>query len=140
MRKVLRVHHVLCLPLFAGEGYSDGFSRNMSSVKSWLAEHMDDALDIVCAPDMICGDCPNLTKQRTCRDEDNHVEIKDRRLVGVLGLDQPAIYSWRELLEIALREMTEERFLASCGNCEWFRQGLCCYSAWKKRAEEIVQR
>ena len=32
----LRFHHLLCLPLFQGKGYSDGFSVNMQSVKDRL--------------------------------------------------------------------------------------------------------
>ena len=57
----LRFHHLLCLPLFQGKGYSDGFSVNMQSVKDRL-ESEDTAVRFVCSGDMICQHCPNRTE------------------------------------------------------------------------------
>ena len=47
----LRFHHLLCLPLFQGKGYSDGFSVNMQSVKDRL-ESEDTAVRFVCRGDV----------------------------------------------------------------------------------------
>lgn len=68
---VLRYHHLLCLPRFVGEGYSDSFCANMAKVKAWLLASPGpllspdgswnlEGLHLVEGPDMVCAACPNL--------------------------------------------------------------------------------
>lgn len=52
----IRYHHLLCIPRFIGEGYSDDFCQNMQDVKKrfeseeiTLVEHCDE----------VCKNCPN---------------------------------------------------------------------------------
>lgn len=132
--KRLRVHHVLCLPLFVGEGYSDSFSINMAKKKKWIWRHPREKLWVVCGPDMICGDCPNLVLEPApfCKNGDNHAAVKDRELLEILGILENGLYSWMELLEAAASHMTEERFDASCGSCQWYEEGLCSYGKWQR--------
>ncbi|MDO4632424.1 MAG: DUF1284 domain-containing protein [Eubacteriales bacterium] len=143
--RALRVHHVLCLPLFVGEGYSDGFSRNMSEKKSWLNAHREEKLTIVCQPDEICAHCPNLKtvsmdwQTLVCSDKGNQVQKKDEDLAEMLGLSCPIELSWRELLNCAVEKMNEERFLKSCGRCEWYERGLCNYQLWRENADRILE-
>lgn len=64
----LRYHHLLCLPRFIGEGYSNDFTRNMAEVKKRLesegllanGQWNLDALTLVEGPDQVCAACPNL--------------------------------------------------------------------------------
>ena len=44
----LRVHHLLCIPLFRGAGYSDGFSKNMAEKIAWLKAHPEEEVELVC--------------------------------------------------------------------------------------------
>ncbi|MGI6020531.1 MAG: DUF1284 domain-containing protein [Lachnospiraceae bacterium] len=62
---ILRGHHLFCVPLFAGAGYSEQFIDNMkmivNSVKSGNIR-----LAIVTGSDDICSCCPNLTEDGSC--------------------------------------------------------------------------
>ena len=131
MQRKLRVHHLLCIPLFRGEGYSDVFSRNMAEKIQWLEYHSGEKLKLVCGPDMICEKCPNLTPEGTCRCSGNQVAEKDEDLCAKLGLDTGTEYTYRELRELFRRKLTEEIFENSCGKCEWYAKGLCSFHAWK---------
>lgn len=128
----LRVHHMLCIPLFAGEGYSDGFSKNMAEKIAWLKENPEEALEVVTDPDMICRRCPNLTPEDTCRCEGNGVKEKDRKLALSLNLDLKKMYTFAGLLSHFRERMTEEIFANSCQKCEWFQKGLCSYERYRK--------
>ena len=83
----LRVHHLLCIPLFRGAGYSDGFSKNMAEKIAWLKAHPEEEVELVCGPDMICSHCPNCNPDETCGSDGNHVGI----CVGFLKNGEPLI-------------------------------------------------
>lgn len=129
-KDLIRIHHLLCIPLFAGEGYSSAFCENMSRVIRELNARPAQKLKAVCRADMICSGCPNLTKESDCKDDDSKVDEKDRRLAEKLGIHPESQYTYQELLEIAKTNLTKEIFLESCGNCRWFLQGLCSYEEW----------
>ncbi len=132
---LLRVHHILCLPLFMGEGYSDSFSKNMAERKRWLEQHPDEKLRAVCRPDRICTECPNLIMAGDgyCRNGDNHAAVKDRTLLKLLELQEESLYSWKELLETAVCHVRKADFDATCRNCQWYKEGLCSYEKWQRK-------
>lgn len=62
----LRYHHLMCLPRYKGEGYSEEFCQNLDYIKKQLAcnnyilvEDCDD----------ICTSCPNC-RDGVCSDEE----------------------------------------------------------------------
>lgn len=135
MKCKLRVHHLLCIPLFQGYGYSDSFCKNMEDMIGVLDEHADEPLQAVCSPDIICAGCPNLTAENTCAASGTSVEEKDRLLAEALGIMPGKEYTYRELRALAGKNLTEEIFTDSCKNCEWYAGGLCSFEKWKAGAK-----
>lgn len=126
----LRIHHLLCIPLFRGYGYSDGFCANMARVIRELEANAEEPLEAVCGADMICAGCPNLTSEHTCRTSGKNVEKKDRQLAEALGIEAGGTYTYRTLMKRAAQRLTEEIFTDSCENCQWFSNGLCSFTQW----------
>lgn len=126
----IRVHHLLCIPLFKGYGYSDSFCRNMAERIQELREDADAPLTAVCKADMICENCPNLTPEHTCRSSKESVIRKDRELALALGILENSRYTWRKLTGLAAGKLTKEMFEHSCRNCDWYAAGLCSYEGW----------
>ena len=117
----------MCTNLYQGYGYSGSFCENMTKKVTWLKDHPDQKLRLVTNPDEICRKCPNLMDRIYCVDENNHVHQKDEALLKPLHLKENAIYTYRQLMQHANRYLTKEIFVDSCGNCEWYKQGLCCF-------------
>ena len=80
----LRVHHILCAPLFIGKGYSREFVKNMTQIVSEIEKNA--TIRLQTAPDVICSACPNL-KDGQCSLDCNHVVSKDEELLGRLELN-----------------------------------------------------
>ena len=135
--KYLRVHHLLCIPLFRGAGYSDGFSRNMTDKIAWLKSHPNENVQLVCEPDMICGRCPNCNPDQTCGSDGNHEAIKDRMLLPVLDLKEGELYQISRLFQRAEEKLNKESFDASCKNCDWYRQGYCDFEEYARSLKEL---
>lgn len=136
--KKFRVHHILCTVLYQGEGYSGAFCENMTEKVRELKANPKEPLVLVTDPDMICAHCPNLTPEDTCLDDKNHVKTKDQELLGWFGLKENQTYSYDELLRCATEKLDNERFLKSCGRCQWYQQGLCSYEEWITNARKIT--
>ncbi len=122
-----RVHHILCTNLYRGLGYDGDFCINMTKVVSTLKENPNQKLRLLSEPDWICGNCPNLTEKKTCRDDSNHVKIKDQKLFAPLRLKEGGIYTFQELREHAKKYLSQEAFEESCKNCKWYLEGICKY-------------
>lgn len=130
-----RVHHILCTALYVGEGYSGAFCENMTAVVRRLRKNPAEPLKLVTAPDIICRNCPNRTKKGECSQDKNHVVQKDRLLLKELDFKEDAVYTYEQLCRQTSAKMTKEIFQAGCGNCCWYKEGLCTY---EKLAQSIV--
>lgn len=97
-----------------------------------LEAHQDESLEAVCAPDVICAGCPNLTAENTCQTSGMQVEKKDAALAEALGIEPGKVYTYRGLKKLAAQKLTEEIFTGSCKNCQWYAKGLCSFEKWKK--------
>lgn len=104
----------------------------MEAVIAHLQSNRDQYLEVVCAPDMVCAGCPNLTREKTCKNSGDHVREKDRKLADALGILPGGGYTYQQLTRIAQRRLTEQIFEESCRNCEWYAQGLCSYEKWRQ--------
>ena len=128
----LRVHHLLCVPLYCGHGYSDAFVKNMDQKAAELKRGCRVCLQT--DPDEICASCPNLVQKAgeaaRCSLDRNHVQTKDERLLTALQLEAGREYDSMQLWKAVRDRMTQEIFEGSCGRCEWYRQGLCSYEKY----------
>lgn len=135
----LRAHHLLCLPMYQGHGYSEAFCAHMEKVIERIRS-TEEPIRPLAFPDEICIGCPHLQQSsgqnRSCDDE---VKIfkKDSALLENFGLSCEREYSRDELKKTVLSHMTAEVFETSCGKCEWKRQGLCSYKMWKNNFENF---
>lgn len=125
--KNFRVHHILCTNLYRGLGYDGDFCVNMTMVVTSLKDNPNQRLRLVSEPDWICGNCPNLTEKRTCRDDSNHVKLKDQKLLEPLHLQEENTYTYQELREHARTYLSKEVFEESCKNCKWYKERICKY-------------
>ncbi len=133
-----RVHHILCTNLYQGYGYSGDFCENMTEKVNWLKANPNEKIRLVADADMICQKCPNLTEDRKCVSDENHVQIKDRALLEPLHLVEGEAYTYAELYAHAREYMTKEIFEKSCSKCEWYKQGLCSFEALDFRLENHI--
>ena len=98
----------MCTNLYRGYGYSGAFCENMSAKVQWLKTHLDEKIQLVCEPDMICEKCPNLKDGDFCANGDNHVCEKDKSLLQELHLVENEFYTYSELMQAADEYLSEE--------------------------------
>lgn len=138
----LRFHHLFCVPLFEGKGYSDGFSENMQRIKDILFKD-DPAVKLVCGCDCICENCPNKCEKGCSLDNENEnrgVKIKDNTISALTGISVSTEIGFSEALERALKNISRDDFEEICGGCRWYKQGLCSYSLWKENVLTITNK
>lgn len=135
----LRGHHMLCMQMFRGEGYSDGFSQGMTAVIGRIRSNPSSRVRLVRRPDEICANCPNLTGQDQCSLSNRDVVKKDQGVFKTLGLKEDEngeiCISYREALGLLRQNMTEEAFTEICGTCRWQKAGLCSWAFLKECLE-----
>jgi hypothetical protein len=129
----LRPHHLLCICLFDGRGYSDGFIRNLRDIRDRLISTTGTYFRLAEGHDDICSACPNLTARKTCASGDADARRKDGRLTKTLGLQYGRTYAFTDTVERMRAKMTREHFYACCGNCRWRMEGLCSYDRLMER-------
>ncbi|MCR4588713.1 MAG: DUF1284 domain-containing protein [Lachnospiraceae bacterium] len=132
----LRVHHLLCVPLFSGHGYSEAFTAHMTRKVEELKKGCEVVLTT--GPDEICSACPNLSKDgRSCLQDRDHVKTKDARLLEILELREGVEYDSARLWEQVREKLTKEKFEDSCRNCKWYKLGLCSYEGYLAGVEKL---
>lgn len=133
-----RFHHIFCIPLFKGYGYSDEFSIAMAEIKDILTSE-NPKLSLVCTSDRICYKCPNR-EDDFCNLDSVHHKIfdKDSYIAEILDLKIGANMSFSQVLELAISRVSSQDFGKVCGKCRWSEQGLCSYQAWFDSCSEIL--
>lgn len=160
----LRAHHLLCMPMYSGHGYSEGFCEHMSEVIDYLHTGKP-KLRIMPSPDEVCSHCPNLqpvsdakvdlegndlnwelvrsedprVAGRSCKHE-ARTSAKDSMLLDAFGLTGGVEYTIEELIATVQKNMTEAVFEKSCGKCSWREQGLCNYEMWQDHFPKLFSR
>lgn len=133
----LRVHHLLCAPLYVGKGYSEKFTENMDTVVARLKEGTRLRLQVT--PDVVCSECPNQDKERrVCTLDCDKVKNKDEALLDVLSLCKNEEYDSSELMRYIRETMTREMFENSCSRCDWYLQGLCSYDKYIEGLNKFI--
>ena len=131
----LRGHHLFCLTLFSGRGYSEAFTRNMESIQKQL--NSDGSFLLLEKEDDVCSACPNLLPGAGCLLGTENVNNRDRAALRVLHLVPGREYSWRETGK-KLMKVSAEEFEAVCGECRWNREGLCSREKLKAAAQKLL--
>ena len=140
--KRLRFHHLCCMPLFSGKGYSDDFSQNMWNVKNTL-ENENPLVCLTDGCDSICENCPNRENGDFCTKngrKNEEVIKKDKEISDFLKLEENFTHNYHTILKIAYDKFTKETFENFCGKCKWGEMGLCGYEKWKIQIENILKK
>lgn len=155
MQRRLRAHHLLCIPLFQGYGYSDAFCSNMEACIRELCRNPEKLL-LTDSADDICAQCPNLSLRGECTqrvsgedggiaqcleetadEKAGTVSGKDRRLLTDFALTAGAEYDFYDLLAQAEQKLTKETFDNICGGCRWYAKGLCSFENWQNGIRKL---
>ena len=113
----LRPHHMLCLQLFEGKGYSDEFVENMSEIKRYLEEN-NPKVRIVEHADDICSHCPNC-RDGICKEEQS-VQEHDSRVYAMVINKVCDNVDWNTITgEINDRILKPNLIKNVCVKCQW---------------------
>ena len=123
----LRAHHLLCMRLFVGEGYSDAFASNMQRCIDAFTKEPSLEFQLVPACDDICMHCPNLNSSYQCSQGDQNILHKDRLVAEILELKMLDSYSYSEIGDKILKLMKNAEFERCCSTCKWYEVGLCSF-------------
>ena len=124
----LRAHTLLCLQGFRGEGYSLSFIDNLARIHRDLIEHPEQWVEVVDAPDTVCGACPHLAPPGCSLRGDGFEEsmkTQDQHVLRLLGLQAGIRVRWSEILERIRTAITGDSLPGICGQCRWLPLGYC---------------
>ncbi len=128
--KRIRGHHLFCMALFAGHGYSEEFTQNMAAVIESLQK--GEPLGLTEGPDDICAHCPNLLPGGGCAHGTEDVLHRDRGAFAALGAAPGQQTTWEQARQ-GLLGVDGEGFEKVCGQCRWAAEGLCSLALLQKR-------
>jgi hypothetical protein len=115
----LRPHHLLCLPHFAGKGYSGSFTKNMTYTAALLQREPETPVTLCTEADSLCACCPNR-RGKACESE--KPARYDRAVLQVCGLQAGQTLPWCALQKKAAPLLHGE-LEKICGDCQW--HSLC---------------
>lgn len=119
----LRPHHLLCTFAYRGNGYSQAFVQNFDNELAKL-QAKDAKITLQLGNDAICQACPQKASTTHCQTE-SHIRELDAAVLTTFGLETDVPYSYQELIEHLLAEMTPTKFKSCCQTCSWFQYGIC---------------
>ncbi|MEW9083166.1 DUF1284 domain-containing protein [Caldanaerobacter subterraneus] len=122
----IRGHHFLCMLGFRGLGYDEEFVKNMNEIIERLNNEQDMLIKVVDNVDNICALCPNNIDGE-CKIESypGSVREKDRAVLKILGIKVGEVIRYRDIVNKIKENMTEEKMMNICKDCEWFGLGYC---------------
>ncbi|WP_447983390.1 DUF1284 domain-containing protein [Nitrospira sp. Nam74] len=124
----IRAHTLLCLQGFRGEGYSRGFVENMAAIHQRLDDDPLQWVEIMDAPDAICGDCPHLLPTGCSlhgKESEEHMQAQDHDVLERLGLRVGDRVPWGDILYRIRASLTGASLTHICGQCRWLSLGYC---------------
>ncbi|HHW58267.1 MAG TPA: DUF1284 domain-containing protein [Clostridia bacterium] len=122
----IRGHHFLCILGFRGLGYDEKFVKNMDEIIRKLNNEHDMLIKAVDSVDNICSMCPNNVNGE-CTEEEypGSVKGKDRAILKILGIEVGEVVRYKDVVDKIKENMTEEKMMNICKDCEWFNLGYC---------------
>ena len=124
----IRGHTLLCLQGFRGEGYSHGFIENLARIHRELIGHPETWVEVVEAPDAVCGACPHLVSSGCSLRGDGSegdMRMQDRHVLSLLGLQAGTRAQWGEVLNRIRASVKGSDLPGICGQCRWLPLGYC---------------
>ena len=123
MKLTLRGHHLLCLKGFQGYGYSEDFTKNMTSINE-LRKQPTTTIAITNSADDICKKCPYL-KNNLCKNhtQNNRIVMMDNEVISKINLSDE--FNAIELFEkIDLIFNNKNSVSKICSECMWHEKCL----------------
>jgi hypothetical protein len=113
----LRAHHLICLRLFRGQGYSATFVENLEAT---LARARSAGAIVIEGVDDICSACPGLVDGRCAwaPGSDEEVRRLDALALRLLGRAPLDAIDWTAI-EGDVLEALPEWDAGACPSCEW---------------------
>lgn len=96
----IRYHHLMCIPRFIGEGYSEEFCENMQRVKDNIASN---SYILVDSCDSVCSACPNN--------------------IDGICVDEKKVSRYDTAVKKALKKGEVPAPSKICADCKWY--GIC---------------
>jgi len=121
-----RPHHFLCALGFAGKGYSDAFTANMSAIVDDRLRSPDgDAtpIQVTGHADDICTPCPKR-RGNLCTNQAAIAKL-DRAHAAALGLRPREHLTWGEAKTRIRACVAPGDLQTLCQGCQWLDLGLC---------------
>lgn len=134
---LLRPHHLLCLPLFAGAGYDQRFAAHMAAVRAALVRCPDTPVRLTAGADAICGVCPNRT-ENGCALGETDVRDKDTAVLRMLGAAAGTEQPWAAWMRLLRDRLEAEAFAACCGTCRWYGRP-CGYPRLRTDIDQMIK-
>ena len=120
---VLRVHHIICMQSFIGQGYSEEFVRNFSNIINYINSNpYQNCISLINYCDDVCKYCPNKLSSNKCKNE-TFINYLDDSYKTICNLNYNIHYSLNEINTIIKNHLTISKFKTICSNCQWF--GIC---------------
>ena len=132
--KAIRPHHLFCMSLFTGHGYSQAFADNMAAIIEDLKK--GDPFCLTSGQDDICRACPHRQEDGGCAQGTADVQRRDTAALEALGL-QAGSECCRWSIAAGLGKIDEAAFQRVCGGCRWAKEGLC---SWTLLQEQVPVR
>jgi len=121
-----RPHHFLCALGFAGKGYSDAFTANMSAIVDDRLRGPDgDAtpIQVTGHADDICVPCPKR-RGNLCTNQSAIAKL-DRTHAAALDLKPREHLTWGEAKTRIRASVAPGDLQTLCQGCQWLDLGLC---------------
>ncbi len=120
----LRAHHILCIQGYVGNGYDENFTHNMDTIVKHLKSNPKAKITIIDSIDCICYKCPNNINNTHCQMQDK-VKTLDSNVINSLNIEKNKTYTYNELLEILINNLSIDKFNHICNTCQWFKYDYC---------------
>jgi len=121
-----RPHHFLCALGYAGKGYSEDFTANMTAIvmDRLRAPGGDDVvIETTGATDDICTPCPKR-RGRLCTNQ-QAISRLDRAHAAALRLAPRERLTWGEAKRRIVENVAPGSLSTLCEGCQWLELGLC---------------
>lgn len=124
----LRPHHLLCIQLFEGKGYSQAFVDSMFYTIDRLNSNPEIMLTSTC--DTLCSKCPN-SRGSVCITEEK-IKTYDNNVLEKTHLVEGNIYKWDFAKTIAAEAILDKGIIQEvCVDCGW--KDICYKKAEDRR-------
>ena len=124
----IRAHTLLCLQGFRGKGYSPEFVENLARIHETLFQNPESWIEVVDAPDAVCGACPHREPSGCAVSgplSEEEMRLQDRKVLALLDLEVGTRIQWREILTRIRGSVTGASLPGICGQCRWLPLGYC---------------